>query len=376
MDKIEYNHFRRYRKHMGDIKALADSIRAIGLLQPIVVRKTSHGYRLIAGERRLRAVVSLDWQTVPAYVVDGLDDAMARLRAERDENTCRKDFAPSEAVAIGRALEDLEAKQAKERQSQAGPAEGKGKKASGSGKLPEAVGGRTRDKVGEAVGMSGKTYEKAKQVVEAAEAQPQTYGDLAEQMDATGKVDPAFKEMKDRRGASPKRRMTPTRKAAQEARAALEANKTAEPSRVRTETFLDLGDVAAPKGSPPWCVFGRNQARMALASEKPTRQQVQDWVNALREEDRFRNLADSRGNRFLTWEAFCQEPPPYGFGMSADDVQRTTGAAPEGIATLLDELDEIGRMHECHMSPVMVRMIATKLRRALCIPATKGGGNE
>jgi hypothetical protein len=33
------------------------------------------------------------------------------------------------------------------------------------------------------------------------------------------------------------------------------------------------------------------------------------------------------------------------------------------FSPLLDELDEIGRMHECRMSPVAVRMVAVKLRR-------------
>ena len=53
-------------------------------------------------------------------------------------------------------------------------------------------------KVG-AVGMSGKTYEKVKAVVEAAEDDPEQFSDLVEKMDATGKVDPQFKELQRRR---------------------------------------------------------------------------------------------------------------------------------------------------------------------------------
>jgi hypothetical protein len=60
-----------------------------------------------------------------------------------------------------------------------------------SGKLPQASAGRTRDKVAEAVGMSGRTYEKARAVVEAAEADPAA-APLVEEMDRTGKVNPAF----------------------------------------------------------------------------------------------------------------------------------------------------------------------------------------
>ena len=66
-------------------------------------------------------------------------------------------------VAICEAIEPLEEKQAKERQAKAGPSEGKGKK-SGGGKLPQAVKGKSRDKVAKYVGKSAKTMKKAKGV--------------------------------------------------------------------------------------------------------------------------------------------------------------------------------------------------------------------
>jgi hypothetical protein len=67
-------------------------------------------------------------------------DAALLLQAERDENTCRKDFTPSEAVAIGKELEELERPKAAERKS------GRPKKAEEKtpGKFPE-VNGQTRD---------------------------------------------------------------------------------------------------------------------------------------------------------------------------------------------------------------------------------------
>jgi N6-adenosine-specific RNA methylase IME4 len=187
---------RHHRKDLGNLDALADSIRELGLLQPLTVTPDR---RLVAGERRMAAVRLLGWADVPVHVVRGLDDALQLLRAERDENTCRKDFAPSEAVALGQELEELERRAARERQAAAGPAGGKGRKPSGSGKLPEAVKGDTRDKVGAALGMSGRTYEKAKAVVEAAQEDPDGYGDLAEEMDQTGKVDAAHQKLKGRR---------------------------------------------------------------------------------------------------------------------------------------------------------------------------------
>lgn len=176
----------RYRQELGDIAALAQSIRDVGLLHPIVV--TPDG-RLIAGARRLAACKSLGWADIPVTVVD-LDEIM---RGEHAENVYRKDFTPTEAVAIGRALEVRERGKAKERQ-----ATGWGDH-SGSGKLPEPEWkrGDTRDKVGAAVGMSGRTYEKAKEVVDAAESKPETFGDLPELMDTKG-VDRAFKEVRQR----------------------------------------------------------------------------------------------------------------------------------------------------------------------------------
>jgi ParB family chromosome partitioning protein len=177
------------REDIGDINALADSIQAVGLLQPLVVTPDLH---LVAGRRRLQALYQLGRNTADVYVVDNLTDALSQLRAQRDENTCRKEFTPSEAVKIGKALEALERREAKKRQKAGGRAGGKA-----SGKLPEASGGDTRDKVAGVVGLSGRTYEKAKAVVEAAEADP-ALTPVVEEMDRTGKVDPAFQKVKGR----------------------------------------------------------------------------------------------------------------------------------------------------------------------------------
>jgi ParB family chromosome partitioning protein len=158
----------RQRRELGDIEALMESIRTVGLLHPLVVRPDG---LLIAGFRRHSAIKRLGWDQVPVTVVTGLDEARQLLLAERDENVCRKDFLPSEAVALGLALEEIERPKAKERQ-QATRAK-KGKKvgaAQGGGNLPPpcAANGKSRDKVGEAVGLSGQTYQRAKAVVESA----------------------------------------------------------------------------------------------------------------------------------------------------------------------------------------------------------------
>jgi len=91
----------RHRKDLGDLAPLAQSMAEIGLLHPIVVN--SDGV-LIAGERRLRAAQTLGWDDIPARVLDLQNIA----RGEHDENTMRKDFTPSEAVAIWQALENYQ----------------------------------------------------------------------------------------------------------------------------------------------------------------------------------------------------------------------------------------------------------------------------
>jgi ParB-like chromosome segregation protein Spo0J len=112
----------RHRTDLGDIDGLAASIIDVGLLQPIVLTPE---LRLVAGRRRLAAMQALGEAEVPAYIVHGLDDAAALLRAERDENTCRKAMTASELHAIGKALEALERPKAAERQqaTQAKPGE-------------------------------------------------------------------------------------------------------------------------------------------------------------------------------------------------------------------------------------------------------------
>lgn len=167
----------RHRKDLGDLQSLADSIREVGLLHPPVVSSDNH---LIAGQRRLEACKILGWQQVPVRRLD-LEDL---VRGEYAENAMRKDFTASEAVAIKKALEPIERKAAKERQAHGGPR---------SEKLSEREKGNTRDRLGRMVGMSGPTLEKAEAVVNS--------GDVAliEEMDRTGKVDPAYRVLRERK---------------------------------------------------------------------------------------------------------------------------------------------------------------------------------
>lgn len=74
----------------AEIADLADSIRAHGILQPLVVRRAGDGYELIAGERRLRAAQAADWRQVPVLIREVDDRQMAELAIV--ENVQRKDL--------------------------------------------------------------------------------------------------------------------------------------------------------------------------------------------------------------------------------------------------------------------------------------------
>ena len=60
----------RLRRDLGDVAALAASIRDLGLLHPIVISQSG---RLLAGQRRLEACRSLGWLSVPVTVVEVAD---------------------------------------------------------------------------------------------------------------------------------------------------------------------------------------------------------------------------------------------------------------------------------------------------------------
>ncbi len=85
---------------------LTFSITEIGLLQPVVVRRTADGYELIAGERRLRACQEAGMSTIPAIIRTTDDTEM--LREALLENLHRADLNPlEEAAAYSQMLVDF-----------------------------------------------------------------------------------------------------------------------------------------------------------------------------------------------------------------------------------------------------------------------------
>lgn len=85
----------------GHVLVLAESIKEIGLRQPINVRAIEGGYEIRGGGHRHAAFVMLERETIPAIVTDD-DDLRAEL-SEIDENLIRNEYTPAErAIAIDR----------------------------------------------------------------------------------------------------------------------------------------------------------------------------------------------------------------------------------------------------------------------------------
>ena len=205
----------RFRRDLGELHSLAESISEIGLLHPIIVNSKTN--LLIAGQRRLQACKILGWQEVPVYYVS-LDDI---IKGEYHENAVRKDFTISELVELKKAIEPLERKEAKERQ-RLGQIKGgenhfdktyrnnttiNSNNKHGENFAPcntnnnsngvTANAGKTRDKLANYTGISHVTLKKAEEIYYAAKEYPETYGVLLEKLDQNKiSTDKAFHQMK------------------------------------------------------------------------------------------------------------------------------------------------------------------------------------
>jgi ParB family transcriptional regulator, chromosome partitioning protein len=95
LDRIDHNPYQPRRDFDADeLAGLQESIRAHGILQPLVVRSLGDRFQLIAGERRLRAAQSIGMTDVPVHVVDFNDQEV--LEAALVENIQRSDLNPIE----------------------------------------------------------------------------------------------------------------------------------------------------------------------------------------------------------------------------------------------------------------------------------------
>ncbi|MGC8793982.1 MAG: ParB/RepB/Spo0J family partition protein [Bryobacteraceae bacterium] len=210
----------RYRREMGDLEGLAESIAREGLLQPIGL---TEDYRLVFGQRRLLAVRDiLRWLTIPARVVR----VSSLLAAEHDENEFSKSFTASERAAIGKALEA----ELGERRGRHNP-----------DNCPEFHGTETRELAAQKAGFdSYKTYERAKKVIE------QGAPELVAAMDA-GEISISAAAVIAQEPPEEQRKMVELpaelrRQIVRQLREATELPSTAEARRIARETGMLVAD--------------------------------------------------------------------------------------------------------------------------------------
>jgi len=125
----------RTRADLGDIGALAESIRQLGIITTIIV--TPDG-RLISGLRRLEAFKKLGWPEIPVRIVHTLEEASEHMEAECGDTCERKEMNLEETGKIGLVLETLGRKALKH---------------------------EARTLVGKALGMSGTSYGRVKMML-------------------------------------------------------------------------------------------------------------------------------------------------------------------------------------------------------------------
>jgi ParB family transcriptional regulator, chromosome partitioning protein len=95
----------RKRFEHETILALAESIRAQGIIQPVVLRpRAASGYELVAGERRWRAAREANLQTLPALIRDAADRDALLLGLV--ENVAREELTPIEEARAFAVLVD------------------------------------------------------------------------------------------------------------------------------------------------------------------------------------------------------------------------------------------------------------------------------
>jgi len=107
IDSIDANPIQPRRVFQGErLAELAQSIRANGIIQPLVVRKSGERFQLVAGERRWRAAKLAGQQEVPVVVRNIPDDHL--LEVTLIENIQREDLNPIEtATAFDRLSREL-----------------------------------------------------------------------------------------------------------------------------------------------------------------------------------------------------------------------------------------------------------------------------
>lgn len=176
----------RARKDLGDVKSLAKNILEVGLFHPIVVaerrnEKTNTDWDLIAGARRLEAYKFLKKKEILANIID----IESIARGEFSENVYRKNLTPAESIAVMRKVQETRLRH------RPGIEESSAEKGGNRSPFPK---GKTRDVASSFTNLSSSSIGKLKAICDAAEEDPETYGQFLLKLDKDEEIQGVYDE--------------------------------------------------------------------------------------------------------------------------------------------------------------------------------------
>jgi len=265
-----------FRRDLGDIDALAESMTRLGLLTPLVV---TDGGQLVCGRRRLAAARQLGWTSIPAWVPDKVSENL-RLAAMVDDHSLAKTLTPTEQADLYAEYEKLYATQARLRQEATrfgggatSGASGQTDGADGDGGVestppPELAGRESKSRIKAAVAVTGTdSHERLEHIRELQaiardpDEDPMVRQDAAEalvELDHDGKVNPRWQRVKlsqhlvGLEGTAVNPTLPdPVRQAAADALAAARAQPTPADALREAKHGLGLVDAARSANPPP-----------------------------------------------------------------------------------------------------------------------------
>jgi ParB-like chromosome segregation protein Spo0J len=158
---------KRFRKDLGNIDELVETIKNNGLIVPVTIAKDRV---LIAGVRRIEALKKLGIEDIQVHVLD----IPIKENGEIDENLVRKDFTAEEKVEIKRYRESIEPSFQGQRNDLQEL----------RGKFPRGDINQRRERIAKSTGLSYKTLSKLEEVVKAAQQNPKQFGQLPKKIDS------------------------------------------------------------------------------------------------------------------------------------------------------------------------------------------------
>jgi len=139
VDQIEYNDKNFYE--VKEFESLKNDISENGLYHNLMVQKIEENkYRLLSGERRLRAILELGWAKAPCKIIENLSDIDAQIMLIRANDTSRVINTEDKLEQIKRIEELVEAKR----------------------RAGQKIEGTKRDEVSKMAGVSGRQYDRLK----------------------------------------------------------------------------------------------------------------------------------------------------------------------------------------------------------------------